>query len=192
MSVKNEFRDYMFKLSTGPVADFGAIELWLAALWASFSGSSEGGMRAHKLRNRTEEMEWNPPVLAFRIERHGGTVNGSTRAEVQHWEIDVDASTATLVHVGRRQVEGMARRVDVRPLADEIFSKIIAGEEDPRLKWIDDKTVRVKIGEIISSVDVKKQTLAGRRKRFREYLESRLRQEGWTSPAYNKFVKNLE
>jgi len=40
------------------------------------------------------------PHLRFRIERHGGTVMGSTRAEVQ---LDIERGVARIEETGRRQ-----------------------------------------------------------------------------------------
>ena len=44
-------------------------------------------MWASKL-GRMEKVEWQPPYLTFSIERHGATVKGSTRAELQNWQVD--------------------------------------------------------------------------------------------------------
>ncbi len=40
--------------------------------WSEMRGD-DGGMAPYKLLGRTEAMDWQPPVLAFEIERHGGT-----------------------------------------------------------------------------------------------------------------------
>ena len=95
--------------------------------WDQLQGSRGGGMAAHKLRGRTEEMQWKPPTLSFNIERHGAMVNGSSRAEVQQWRIDLDRKIAELAAFRRRQKLPMDKRLDVRPLAAEIAAFINAG-----------------------------------------------------------------
>ena len=57
------------------------LERLLSEVWDDLGGS-DCGMAGHKLIGRMEHVEWNPPVLTFTIERHGGTVLGSTRAEL--------------------------------------------------------------------------------------------------------------
>jgi hypothetical protein len=37
-------------------------------------------MTGQKLLGRMEEVVWEPPILSFTVERHGGTVQGSSRA----------------------------------------------------------------------------------------------------------------
>src|SRR5690348_3540304 len=68
----------------------------LERVWYDLHSSSDEKMATHKL-SRLEQPEWNPPCLTFAIERHGGTVLGSTRAELQWWIVDLDAGTATVV-----------------------------------------------------------------------------------------------
>jgi hypothetical protein len=80
-----------------------------------------------------EAVAWNPPVLTFRIERHGGTVLGSTRAELQHWHVDLERKTASLVKTGRRQLRPMQPRLNVEPLVEEIVRLIVA--EQPAEGW---------------------------------------------------------
>src|ERR1035438_2078306 len=69
-------------LPPGPVADVPTLERLLAAAWGDLVGD-DGGMVAHKLMNRMKAVTWNSPILSFRIERHGGTVLGSSRGEMQ-------------------------------------------------------------------------------------------------------------
>ena len=101
------------------------------------SAATMAGMAGHKLIGRMEHVEWNPPVLTFVIERHGGTVLGSTRAELQRWTVDLDRKTATCERAGHRQLSPMAKRVDVGSIADEVANKIVGGESDDRLTWLE-------------------------------------------------------
>jgi hypothetical protein len=82
-------KEYLASLPPGSVTDTARLEPILAECWDEFRGSGESGMHPGKLRGRMEEVTWNPPYLAFVIERHGATAFGSTRAEIQLWELDL-------------------------------------------------------------------------------------------------------
>ena len=144
-------------------------------------------MAGHKLIGRMEHVEWHPPLLTFVIERHGGTVLGSTRAELQRWTVDLDRKTATCERTGHRQLSPMAKRVDVGSIADEVADKIVSGEADDRLHWLKDGRVRVEMGRIFPERSGYKQTVQGRRRRLREALIERLSPMGWTHLGRNTF-----
>jgi hypothetical protein len=78
----------------------------------------------------------------------------------------------------------MQRRLNVVPLAEEIVRLILERTEDDRLNWNGDSSVRVLIGRILPEGSAVKQTLIGRRKRFRKALMERLEAEGWGLSAY--------
>jgi hypothetical protein len=83
-------KDYLDGRAPGPVRDTGRLETLLALRWEDLAGSSDGGMEGNKLFSRyMESVEWLPPLLTFKIERHGGASFGSGRAEIQHWAIDI-------------------------------------------------------------------------------------------------------
>ena len=111
-------RKYFQTVPPGGIDYPRSLEPRLAACWEELGGD-EGGMRGEKLRGRMESVAWNPPRLSFVVERHGGTILGSSRAELQHWRVDVEAQTATLGKVGHRQIERMKPRLDVKRLVDE-------------------------------------------------------------------------
>ena len=81
-----------------------------------------------------EEVTWAPPKLSFAIERHGGTVMGSIRAELQRWTVDMLRSTATHGTIGHRQLEPMQARLVVRPLVEEDARLIVGRQDDERVK----------------------------------------------------------
>ena len=108
-------RAYLAPLQPGPVPDAREVESLLAACWDRFDGGDAEGMSADKLIGRIAQVEWDPPVLSFLIERHGGTVMGSSRAAVHAWNIDVAQMTAHCLAVGHRQLKPMAPRLDVAP-----------------------------------------------------------------------------
>jgi hypothetical protein len=119
----------------------------------------------------------NPPELSFNIERHGGIGKGSTRAEVQTWQVNLDRKVANLLDTQKRQKFPMAKPLKVEPIADEIAALIVKGQEDKRIKWDGASRVRVIVGNIIPSTN--KQTTHGRRKRFSKELERCLAPCGW-------------
>jgi hypothetical protein len=175
-------------LPPGPVADIPTLERLLAAVWDELSGD-DGGMEAYKLLNRMEKPNWNPPVLNFRIERHGGTVLGSSRAEIQEWTVDLDKLTKTVETVGGRQVRPTQPRLDVKPIAADLCSAILTGKQDDRLKWNGNSEVRVLIGRVLPDGSAVKETLAARRKRLRNELTRLLAAEGWKLLSPNVYER---
>jgi hypothetical protein len=174
----DELTGYLKSLDPGPVEQTNQLERLLAKVWDDLGGN-EDGMTGHKLIGRMEQVEWHPPRLTFVIERHGGTVLGSTRAELQRWTIDLEQKIATCERTGHRQLSPMATRVDVKPIAEEIAGKIGGGERDDRLRWLPDGRVRVQMGEIFPKGSGFKRTIEGRRRRLREALIERLKPNGW-------------
>jgi len=139
-------------------------------------------MEARKLTDRrgevrAEDLCWDPPILKFSIERHGGLVLGSTRAELQTWAIDVTTGRAEIVALGRRQLKPMDARLDVKALARETAAMVVNGYESSRLKWTNPNRVRILISEVIPTTN--QQTTTGRRRRFVDALEQVLGSKGW-------------
>jgi len=150
----------------------------LAACWDGFLGSSDSRMGSYKL-DRAEDLRWDPPRLTFTIERHGATVQGSSRAETQRWVVDFDAGTAVAMRTGFSQLRPLSPRLDVQSIAAEIAELIVSGRDDPRLHWKPDRTkVRVLTGEIIPDSGPK-QTVQSRRARFAGALIPLINKSGW-------------
>ena len=143
----DELRQYLSGQKPGPLKVTSEMEHLLAEVWDDLGGDG-GGMVGCKLISRMEQVEWHPPALTFTIERHGGTVLGSTRAEMQHWTVDFDSRTATLERTSIRQLSPTASRVDIAPIAAEIAESIIGGLIDDRLRWLGDGRVRVEMSKI--------------------------------------------
>ena len=78
---------------------------------------------------RAEDLVWQPPVLSFKIERHGATALGSTRAEVQKWHVDVSSGNAHCESETYRQLIPRARGLIVRPIACKVCEVV---KEGPR------------------------------------------------------------
>lgn len=168
--------EFLQQAQPGNLGDGSPVANLLKKCWSCFAGSTETGMAPHKLE-RAEDFQWHPPVLAFRIERHGATVRGSTRAELYTWKINTETLQAECTQTGRRQVRPMAQRLDVASLAREIVGLILGHSEDPRLKWYPDGKVQVFLNRVIP--EGFKQTTANRRARFGEELEELMVAEGW-------------
>jgi hypothetical protein len=153
----------------------------LARAWNELDGGDQESMHAGKL-HRIETAEWQPPVLTFTIERHGGTVLGSTRAEVQTWAVNLDTATASIVGTTHRQLRSMAPRLNVEPIAREVAELIAEGADDPRLRWSADRSsVHVVASECLPPAY--EQTMAGRRKRLWAALAAELQSKGWHPSA---------
>ena len=181
-------RRFCNTLLCGPVADVHSLELMLGPIWDTLP-SDDPSMTGNKLLNRMERPIWNPPVLVFRIERHGAASLGSSRAEVQEWTVDLERMTTTVNIVARRQVRPPQQGFDVKPVAAELCNAIIAGNQDDRLKWEGDSKVRVLIGKVLPEKSAVKDTLAGRRKRLRDELTRLLVQARWKPVRPNVYER---
>lgn len=181
-----ELRERLSVLPAGEIENPSDFIFLLSECWGEFSGSNETKMTSEKI-SRAEELTWEPPDLCFKIERHGRTVNGSGRADLYCWAVNVETRVARCGKSGHRQLCPMDKRVDVRPLAAEIATLILDGKQDPRLKWYPDGKVQVLIGDVVSGNN--KQTIDGRRKRFRREMNEHLLPAGWQTVRANVYRK---
>lgn len=177
------FRDLLEKVAkpdgTIPTPDIPRVAEGLAQVWTQLEGSRAAGMRDWKV-TRMEEPCWHPPQLSFIIERHGAIAAGSTRAELQGWGINLETGQATHVAVGHRQLYRSAKRVDVRPFAQDAAAAVFAGiSDDRRLRWSKDlNAVTVFASRSVDLGDYQ-QTQAGRRRRFFAALDGIMEEHGW-------------
>lgn len=183
-----QLRDFLMSRQAGPMSRTAQLGRLLTACWNEFSGSEAEGMKAEKLSGRMETVQWESPVLTFIIERHGGTVNGSSRAERHMWTLNVETRTASCKIVGHRQLRPMQRKLYVRPMAKEVAQLIIDRQEDERLKWNKDGSVCVQIGKVLPESSAAEQTLTARRKRFRQALDEQLLNAGWQTTKPNFYT----
>ena len=179
-------RDLLARTPPGRIDNIGPVLELLEPCWYEFKGSGDYKMAPYKLR-RMERAAWNLPKLVFVVVRHGAATMGSSRAELQRWTLDMNTLTAVAEEVGHRQVVPMQARLDVRPVADEIARLIVSRADDARLKRYDDGRVRVLIGKIIPADSAVKQTLDGRRRRFRNALTGLLENLGWCEVNANLY-----
>ena len=183
--------EYLGSIPMGTITSNNELDSLLANCWDEFNDSREGGMEPYKLHGRMEEISWNPPVLNFKIERHGGTVNGSTRAEIQQWEVNLKTCLAKCYNVGFRQIKAMQSKMNVKPMAEEIVALILEQRKDSRLKWSENGSVQIVTGNIIPTGSACKQTIQSRRKRFREEVERLLLEHGWQKLKTNIFAQSV-
>lgn len=149
----------------------------LVDAWPNLPGSDDQSTFAEKLW-RAEKLEWKPPLITFRLERHGGTVNGSTRADLHCWEVDVEKGKARIARQTYRQLERSAARLDCAALARDIVAVIEAGNKHEGLIWADGmQSVTIKIGVLIP--ETIQATTTARRSRFRNALIHLMAEHGW-------------
>ena len=134
---------------------------------------------------RAEDLSWESPVLSFTLERHGGSVHGSKRAELQRWSINLQDATASCDKQGHRQLTPAAPRLDVKPIAEQIFAAVQLGPASKCgfvrrgiLEWERDYEVCIRHGALIPD-EGPQQTVRARRKRLRGELQSRMESDGW-------------
>jgi hypothetical protein len=176
-------REFLQLMSSLPPGDIGpdaatTVGRMLAECWDHLTGSGEGGMKSTKLVGRTEEVCWEPPLLRFKLERHGGTVNGSTKAELQHWVIDVCAGTAAIEGVKSRQIYAMDKPLKVEPLAEQLVAAVLSGDRShPGLEWKSESAVQILVAEVIPATN--RQTTVARRGRLMIRLKEDMAAIGW-------------
>ena len=170
-----KLKTYLNRIGEAEISDSTELENILAECWEEFT-SEYGGMKPHKLLGRMEEVNWKSPILSFVIERHGGTVLGSTRADIQRWNLNIEQKTASVTKAGYRQIYKRDSVFDVEPIADKLAGLIINGRRDELLKWSEEGRVQILTGKIIYGP---RNTAGGRRKRLNKALEERLNPKGW-------------
>ena len=150
----------------------------LANCWQLLKGSSDQSTWANKI-HRIENLLWKAPILSFQLERHGGTVNGSSRANIHSWKVNINTASATIIKTGHCQLYTMSPRFNAKSCAKEIADKILNKIQDETLNWDANlEYVVLNIGKIVPDGGAN-QTIQGRRKRFRDALESIMLTHNW-------------
>ena len=172
-------------LPSGPISGDQCDEVrrLLQECWLELEGGQATSMAPWKV-SRAEDLRWDPPYLSFIIERHGATVLGSSRAELQVWTIDVEKGTASYAQKSYRQIRPTSPRLDVKPIVEAICEVVQQGPQS-NSALIQNKIVRfretgevsIRHGDLISGDN--KQTKAGRRKRLRDALIVAMKAMGW-------------
>jgi len=129
----DKLQQFLATIPPGSITDTTELARLLADAWNQFTGDG-GGMEGRKLLGRMEDVAWNPPLLTFIIERHGGTVMGSTRATLQEWTVDVENMTVACLEARTRQLRPMQSRLDLGSVVQEIVAQVVNHQQDRRLK----------------------------------------------------------
>jgi hypothetical protein len=159
-----ELKDLLCGLPPGDIPDEmrATIIGQLENCWNEFSGSRETKMEAHKL-SRAEDLAWRPPSLYFKVARHGGTELGSTREQMQHWQVNLEEKIAHQATRGFRQLIPMAQRLtnaELNTIAMRVTKVIQAGPEiksDIRLIWINEAEFRIMPSSLIPADGFRRQ-----------------------------------
>jgi hypothetical protein len=184
-----ELADLLAVMPAGRVPDDtrGKILELVKGSWHEFRGSAETSMELWKVdRERgPHDLRWDPPILSFWIVRHGGAVQGSTRGERQQWSLDFVGHTAQHGIVGYRQLRPSAPALDVRSIATKVCEVVREGADSSSdwiangvLVWKGDGRIVIKQSLLIPD-NGSKQTIIGRRRRFRADLELKMQEIGW-------------
>jgi|ERR1700730_1549328 hypothetical protein len=184
------------KLEPGKIEDNSREKIisLLVSCWDGLEGAGESSMADFKLY-RAEDLSWNPPILSLTIERHGGTALGSTRALLQEWRVNLDERTARWCGGKFRQVRPAAARFDTKAAAERVCEAVQRGPDSACdlikqgiLLWNGDKQVSVNHGKVVPNSSYR-QTIAGRRKRFRDELTAQMKAIGWELIGYHRSMK---
>ncbi|HQV23643.1 MAG TPA: hypothetical protein PLJ88_11185, partial [Agitococcus sp.] len=129
---KEKFAEYVSSLPTGSVEKNKTLIGFLELIWDSLSGSSNQNTTANKL-DRIENIFWSPPLLEFILERHGPTVNGSSRANLHYWRVNINDWSAEIYKTGKKQLTPMSRKYYASIDAEAVAQLLIQGKyKDPR------------------------------------------------------------
>lgn len=119
---------------------------------------------------------------------------GSTRAEKQHWTLNLERRTADHSQIGFRQLRPSAPRLDVKTLADEVCKAVQEGPKSASrlasacvVVWANDNELTVFHGKIV--VGDYQRTVSGRRKRFFADLKTKLKIIGWELISVGRGLK---
>jgi len=115
---------------------------------------------------------------------------GSSRAELQHWTVDVEHKTVTMGVKGYRQISPRAAALDVNPIAEEIVQQVLSRARDDRLKWSRKGQVQVLIGKLLPESSAYKQTLLARRSRLSAAIRKKLFAHGWREISHSWYALN--
>lgn len=189
-------RNYLSNLGNGPIKCTPKFEKLLASAWEQFEGHDQHKMSSKKLfsadfgngiQPRLENIQWNSPILSFKIERHGGTVRGSTRADLHDWFLNLDLKSAECLVESYRQLKPTSQRIDVKSIAQDIVEKMLSGKSHPNTSKRKDGATVILTTKIFPEKSAAKQTVSQRRKRLMDEIEKMLSKAGWEAIGRNAF-----
>lgn len=80
-----------------------------------------------------------PPYITFKMERHGGTSFGSTCGEIYEYWVNLETGAVDARKGGLRQIRPQAKKLDTNAIAQELVKTVESKEQDPRVKYRDEK-----------------------------------------------------
>jgi hypothetical protein len=185
--------DWLKTQPPGPVveSDDSELSFLLADAWQEFSGGDASGTDRSKVMGRVDKPVWRDPILTFDNERHGAFCQGSSRATINRWAVDIANRRATLVGQGHRQMTPRSPRFDERPVAKAIAEAILAGTEDNRVQWRKDRqSVRILTSEAVwTGMQACKKTRADRSRRLLREIASLLDGHDWLPARGGRFAR---
>ena len=180
---------FLAGIKQGQVEDTGELARHLSDVWNDLAGSHDQKTTPNKLTSRPlEDVIWSPPLLLFALERHGGTVNGSSRAELHRWEVDVERWQASIKSKGRRQLTKQDKKYNPASDIDAICEAVQSKVNSNGLEYRSDGSIKVVVGKIV--VASNNQTLAARRRRFRDLLLKRMSEIGYVEKSLYIFIND--
>jgi hypothetical protein len=193
----SHLRSLLQNMQGGPIAhrDEERVISALTESWHELTGSTDTKMDAWKItRERPSELRWDPPVLSFVILRHGAMAFGSSAAERQKWEVNLEQQAAHHVRLGLKRLRPRAKTLDIEAIVTKVCEVIRAGSNHDSdlvrngiLVWKSDDECHLKHARLIPA-DGPKQTVTGRRARLRTSLADRMDQYGWSTEVRQVLV----
>jgi hypothetical protein len=165
------------------------VQRCLIDAWPELEGSDEESTTKGKLSNRIEELSVNDCFLTFKLERHGGTVQGSTRADVHWWTVDLAKGEATITRKSPRQVRKASPPFPFKEVCQEVVEAVRAGVPHQSIDWKGADRFKLLMGNLVPCGGIK-QTTSGRRKKLREFIEAALGPLGWIQEKPNFFHRS--
>jgi hypothetical protein len=198
MTKLTDLKGILNKLPAGaiPTGMRGTILELVEGCWDELVGSRDTKMAVRKIcrENGAENLTWAPPNLSFSIDRHGGVVLGSKRAERQTWTLNLEIATASPHVSGYRQLQPNSRKLDVTPFVTAICDAAQRGPASASdlidrgvVEWRGDDEIRVKHSILIPN-NGPNQTISGRRKRFRNKLKIGMEANGWKQVSVHQWI----
>ncbi len=170
-------KKHLAGLPQGEVATSRTLISLLAGCWHDIGGAPRQGMKAPTLAE-ISSLQWEPPLLSYTIQRKMPA--GSQHTALQAWSLDLNHNRATCVKSWiDRQVPERPGQMNAESVAGELAEAIFGRNNDRRLRWGRDATVRVLMAKVFSYGSGSMQSVAGRRKRLREELTRLLTDRGW-------------
>lgn len=174
-------KEFLTDTPPGSITDDVALtklEYLLAGSWHELDGDAKLVTQPNRLINRTDSMEWKPPLLTFKIRGQGSFALGAKGGRSKKWVVDMDRATVTRTEGVPRQAQRSDAPFDARAEALEVVELAGKGIGDRRLVWNTYRSaVTVNLTECVKASH--KQTRMLRLNKLREELCTAMAAAGW-------------